>query len=288
MRDFILPVEELVEAQRNEITEHFVYLKLAELVGGEDRKVLRKIAEEEMKHYRMFSEITGEEPEPDMRKVFFYTLLARVFGITFAIRLMERGEERVQVKYSKLVGRFPLLKEILEEERGHERELERIVEDELSRYLGSVILGLNDALVEMTGALAGLTFALSQNTLIGASSSVVGIAAALSMASSEYLSKRAEGTGDPVKAATYTGIAYILVVLLLVAPFFLLSNSLHSLLVSLSIAALLILLFSFYVSVVRERSFMSEFSTMLLMSAGVALVSFLIGSAVRYFFGIEV
>ena len=38
-----------------------------------------------------------------------------------------------------------------------------MLDEERLRYIGSVVLGLNDALIELTGALAGLTLAL-QNT----------------------------------------------------------------------------------------------------------------------------
>ena len=50
--------------------------------------------------------------------------------------------------------------------------------------MGSVVLGLNDELVEFTGALAGFTLALSDHRLIALTGSITGIAAALSMASS--------------------------------------------------------------------------------------------------------
>ena len=48
-------------------------------------------------------------------------------------------------------------------------------------YMGSVVLGLNDALVEFTGALAGFTLALSDSRLTALTGSITGIAAALSI-----------------------------------------------------------------------------------------------------------
>ena len=55
-----------------------------------------------------------------------------------------------------------------------------------------VVLGLNDALVELTGVLAGLTLALRETRLIAMAGLITGIAASLSMAASEYLSTKTE------------------------------------------------------------------------------------------------
>jgi len=280
--------EVLLEAQRNEITEYYVYKRLAELAKGPTRDLLLKIAQEEFEHYQKFRDLTGKELSPDWGKVKKYTLLAKLLGLTFVIKLMEKGEEEVQRKYAKLVDKYPVIAEILEDEKGHERELENAVQDEISAHIGSIVLGLNDALVEMTGALVGLTFALKEANLISLSALVVGIAAALSMAASEYLSRRAEGDPNPLKAAIYTGIAYITVVILLVAPFFLIKIPTAALGISLMISVLLVTFVSYYISVIHERDFREELRIMLTLSLGVAFISFLIGNALRAVLGVEV
>ena len=68
-----------------------------------------------------------------------------------------------------------------------------MLEEELLNYVGSMILGLNDALVELTGALTGFTFAFRDTKLIALSGLITGISASLSMSASEYLSHRASG-----------------------------------------------------------------------------------------------
>jgi len=73
-----------------------------------------------------------------------------------------------------------------------------------------MVLGLNDALVELTGTLAGLTFALKNTRLIALSGLITGIAATLSMAASEYLSARTEQESSrALKSSLYTGGAYV-------------------------------------------------------------------------------
>ena len=59
-----------------------------------------------------------------------------------------------------------------------------------------MVLGLNDALVELTGTLAGLTFALANARLVALAGIITGIAATLSMAASNYLAERANGSAQ--------------------------------------------------------------------------------------------
>jgi len=151
-----------------------------------------------------------------------------------------------------------------------------------------MVLGLNDALVEFTGALAGLTFALQDTKLIGISGLVMGVAASLSMAASEYLSRRSEGIGDPSKGALYTGIAYIITVILMIAPFLIFPDPYIALLSMLGVAIIVIGLFSSFVAVVKDQSTKRMFLEMLLISLGVAIVSFLVGWIARMAFGVGI
>jgi VIT1/CCC1 family predicted Fe2+/Mn2+ transporter len=184
---------------------------------------------------------------------------------------------------------YPDLKATLDEEEKHEQELLGMIEEERLDYVGSMVLGLNDALVELTGALAGLTFAFRNTRLIALSGLIMGIAASLSMASSEYLSHRAEEQGSrAVKAALYTGFAYIITVALLVLPYLLLQSYAWALAATMGVAMLVILVFNFYVSVAKDLSFRKHFLEMAGLSLGVAALSFGIGFVVRKFLGIEI
>ena len=164
-----------------------------------------------------------------------------------------------------------------------------MIDEEKLKYVGSVVLGLNDALVELTGALAGLTFALSSARLVASAGAITGIAASLSMAASEYLSTKSEGGGkSPIKAAVYTGIAYTLTVAALILPYLLLSHLLISLGLMLIIAVVIIYAFTFYICVVKGLNFRKRFLEMLFISLGVAGLSFLIGLGVRVLLKVEV
>jgi VIT1/CCC1 family predicted Fe2+/Mn2+ transporter len=175
----------------------------------------------------------------------------------------------------------------LEDEIKHEKLLEKMIREEKIGYVGSMVLGLNDALVELTGVLAGLTFTLQNTRLIGTAGLITGVAAALSMASSEYLSQKSEkGSKSPRRASFYTGFVYLLTVFLLVAPYFIFANYFVSLGVTLMNAVLVILVFTFFVSVVKELRYRRTVSQILAISFGVAGISFVIGLMVKIFLNV--
>lgn len=280
----------LLRFQQNEITESLVYIKLAAIENNpSNREVLLKIASEEEGHYLILKSYTGKDIAPDQWRIFKYYLLAKLLGITFAIKLMESTEESARSHYAAYED-YPDLQRIARDEEEHEQQLISLINEERLEYMGSVVLGLNDALVEFTGALAGFTLALSDSKLIALTGSITGIAAALSMASSEYLSTKSEGDGSkhPIKASVYTGIAYLFTVIMLVAPFIFISNVLFALGVMLVAALSIIALFNYYYSVARSESFRKRFTEMAVLSFSVAALSFLIGYALKEFTGIEV
>jgi VIT1/CCC1 family predicted Fe2+/Mn2+ transporter len=277
--------------QRNELTEYHVYTRLADSARDEhNARVLRSIGEQELAHYRYWARLTGEESQPNRWRVWWFVFISRVFGLTFGMRLLERGEEFAhEVAYQRLTGVASGVERIVREEQRHEAQLIELIDEERLRYVGSVVLGLNDALVELTGTLAGLTFALRNTDLIAVSGLITGIAASLSMAASGYLSAREdEGEQDPLKSSLYTGAAYVLAVAFLVVPFLLLSNPFVALAWMGVNVILLIAVFNYYVSVARALSFRRRFLEMAAISLGVAVLSFGLGYLVRIFVGVDV
>ncbi|MBN2644980.1 MAG: VIT1/CCC1 transporter family protein [Desulfuromonadaceae bacterium] len=281
----------LLSLQKNEITEHHIYQRLARSIRCRDNAaVLQKIADEELRHAQIWQQHTQTAVEPDRIKIWFFTLISLVFGFTFGMKLMERGEVGAQSNYRQLSEEFPEAAQIAQEEKEHETQLLALLDEERLRYIGSIVLGLNDALVELTGVLAGLTLALQNTQLIAMSGLITGIAASLSMASSEYLSMKSESSTDshPLKGAIYTGCAYITTVILLVLPFLLFSHYIFCLMLSLTTAVLIIAGFNYYVSVAQDVPFRGRFYEMAAISLGVAGLSFVIGYLVRIFLGVDI
>lgn len=276
--------------QENEITEYHIYQRLAAVVKDEEnRKVLTTIAQDERRHYEKWKKLTQQDVRPNWSRVWFYYLVSRLLGFTFGIKLMERGEEDAQRSYDQLRAELKEAEEIIHDEIAHEEALIALLDEEALRYAGSMVLGLNDALVELTGALAGFTLALQNTNLIALSGLITGIAAAMSMAASEYLSTRSEDTGkNPLKASIYTGIAYIITVAVLITPYLFLENYYICLVVSLTLAVVIIALFNYYISVAKDAPFKRRFFEMAGISLGVAALSFVLGYVIRNTLGIEV
>jgi VIT1/CCC1 family predicted Fe2+/Mn2+ transporter len=282
--------ERVLDAQRNELTEHAIYLKLAEAAkDARNKEVLEQIAEDERRHYEFWREYTQQDSTPNRFKLRWYLFLARLLGLTFSIQLMERGEQQAQEIYAEIAHALPESGHIVEDEDRHEDQLIALIGEERLQYVGSMVLGLNDALVELTGTLAGLTLALQNTRLIAVAGLITGIAASLSMATSEYLSTKSEESGqDPLKAALYTGSAYVATVALLILPYFVLMNYLVALGVTIFLALLIILFFTFYISVAKGLPFRRRFFEMVVISFGVAVLSFFIGFLVRQVLGVDV
>ena len=282
--------KKLLIYQENEITEHHIYKKLARAVDSpENSRILNDIAEDELRHYHDWRAYTQEDVEPDQWRIWKFYLISRILGFTFGIKLMERGEEDAQENYAAVQDRIEEAASIAEEETEHEEALIQMLDEERLQYTGSIVLGLNDALVELTGALAGLTLALQNTDLIALSGSITGIAAALSMGASEYLSTKAEKTSKhPVRASVYTGGAYLMTVILLVLPYLLIDNYYICLACALLGAVAVIGSFNYYISVARDEPFKERFLEMTGISFGVAFFSFVIGYVIRSLLGVEV
>lgn len=282
--------QQLIFAQRGEITEYHIYTKLAgQIKDSENQKILTQIAADELKHYGIWSSYTNKEVSPSQWDVNKYYWISKIFGLTFGLKLMEKGEEKAQLNYALIATEVPEALIVAEDENKHEKELLGMIQEDHLKYMGSIVLGLNDALVEILGTLAGLTFALQNTKLVALVGIITGIAGALSMASSEYLSNRTDGKSDQaIKSASFTGFAYIIAVVLLIAPFLILSSVFIALLASLIISILIVFLFTYYLSVANDQPFRKRFLEMVILSTVVALISFGLGYVVRILFGIQI
>lgn len=279
----------LLKIQKNEMTEYHIYLKLSKIIKDEKNKnILQKIAEAEKAHGNYWQNITKVKVKPNIFKVYLRLFLAKIFGITFVLKLMEKREGTGSKLYEDISVDFSEAKNISKEEAEHEKELISMLDEEKLKYVGSIVLGLNDALVELTGALAGFTLALGQTKTISLAGLITGISAAFSMAASDYLSSKAEGDPKATKSAFYTGTAYIITVILLILPFLFIKEKFLCLGITLLIVILIILFFNYYLSVAKDLDFKHRFFEMAFISLGVATFSFFIGWFLKVVLNVDV
>jgi len=278
----------IVKMQKDEITSAFLYDKLSKREKDEDLSILLKqISDDEFKHYEFFKTFSNTVVKPNRFKILFWVLLSYIFGLTFVAKLMEKGEEDAQEVYEQMEGTVKGIKEVIEDEERHEAELIDSFNEERLKYVGSIVLGLNDALVELTGALAGLTFALRDPNTVALAGLITGVAAAFSMASSEYLStKQDEPHKEALISAIYTGVAYLIAVILMIIPFLIGLNVYLALAITIGIVVWIIFVFNFYISVAKDLNFKKRFLEMVTISLGVAFVSFLFSFVIKHFLGV--
>ena len=276
--------------QQNELNESFIYRGIARFAKGKENKnVLLRLASEEEAHYHIWKNYSGMEMKPQKFRIFKYIFIARVLGFTFAVKLMENGEEVAQKEYEHLLGEVPESAQIRAQEEEHEARLLEMLDEEALSYVGSMVLGMNDALVELTGSLAGFTFAMQNTRLIALSGLILGISATFSMSASEFLSAKSEGRTDAFKSCSYTGVAYLVTVVLLILPYLLFDNAgyIWALVCMLITVILIIAGFSYYISVAKGERFRPRFLEMSLISIGVAVISFGVGILAKKFLGID-
>jgi len=288
---FPKPILKLIKKmQKNEITEVLVYENLAKKVKNQDdKKVLLQIANEEKIHYEILKNILKIKAKPYFLKLIWYNFLIKVFGYTFTLKIMQKKEHKEEKIYEKLKAYVPQIEGLIKDEKKQEIELFSLLKEDRLNYLGSIVLGLNDALVELSGAIAGLTFALSNTKLISLSALITGIAASLSMASSEYLSAKTEGNENAKKAAIYTGITYIITVFIMTLPYLIIAHNKYlSLVIMLVFVVIIIFIFNYYISLIKQEPFKKRFFQMVTISLSVALVSFFIGYIIKLLLGVEV
>ncbi len=293
MEQSLSPVlyKRILKMQRDEITGNLLYAYIAGRQKDENNKAaLLELAEAELNHHDVWKDYTGKDVKPRRLEIAFYKILSRVLGDTFTIKYLEKRENFGVEDLRRIEEEIPEARAIIDEEEEHEGRLLAMVDEERLHYIGAMVLGLNDALVELTGTIAGLTFALANTRLVALSAIITGVSATLSMAASNYLAERANGNANAFKSSLYTGMAYLVTVALMVLPFLLLPNSLSlaALGIMLATVVLIILLFNLYISIAQDFPFLRRFGEMALISLSVAAISFVIGLLAKSLLGIEV
>lgn len=274
-----------VFSQRMELTHSNVYYRLSNRIKDTQNKAtLMSLSQQEKKDYNIWKSYTAIDVKPFKFYELFYYLLSLIFGITFGIKFMESGINDLQVQSVKLLVKEDL-SVFLVHEKEQEEKLVEIINEQKLIYVGSIVLGLNDALVELTAMLSGITFAIHDSRTVIVTALITGVAAAFSMAGSEYLSSKADGDVKSAKiSAVITGVSYMLTVIILLFPYLIFSNLYIALLFTIVNAILIIFLFNFYISVAKDLNFKKRFIEMLSISLGVSFISFLIGVLINKVF----
>lgn len=266
---------------RTELTEHIVYGALAAHEKHPANKAaLERLSAQEKTHYDFWRTLLPQtlEPKPHTLTVFITPFLRAVFGATFTTKLLEGHEKESIATYQSILGDVPAthqarLKQIIEDEKSHELALIGEIKERRVAYLGFIVLGLADAIVEITGVHAGFLGVTGETLIAGVAGVIVGFAAAISMGSASYLQAKQDPDKSAFISGFATGGAYLCSVVLLAFPYFLIRSMIPAFVISTSIGIILIALFTFYGAIVFEnRKFWREFfeATGLMLATAVA------------------
>jgi len=279
----------------DEYRDHLIYRELAAREKNPQRReILERLSSEEYEHYLFWRKILNQECEARISRLFLWIVVISrlILGLTFTLKMLERGEESTIEEYRRFL---PLLQgdekreleSIIGDEEKHERELMSQIDEAVVRYMSFIVLGLADAIVEITGVHAGFLGVTSSTLVAGIAGLVVGFSAAISMASAAYLQAKHDVEKNPVSSALTTGLSYIGAVAVLAAPYFITHSMIIAFTVSVSLAVTLIATFTFYGSVVFDKKFLSEFLESTGLMLGTAFAAYFFGELLGSYFGIR-
>ena len=275
---------------RNELTEHVIYHKLAERERNpENRAVLERLSLQEKSHHDFWTELSGTPVTPRRHAILGTILLRDLLGVTFMTKFLELHEKDAVAEYQKMLPSIPPSHQerfttIIQDEASHEQSLIGQLKEKRIAYIGFIVLGLADAIVEITGTHAGFLGVTGSTLIAGVSGVIVGFAAAISMASAAYLQAKQDLEKSPFVSAVATGISYLFSVICLALPYFLIRTMFTAFATSTSIGIILIAGFTYYGAVVFDRKFWSEFLEAAALMLGTAGATFLVGTIVGRIF----
>ena len=280
----------------HEFTDSKLYERLSKTVSSTSpfAGVLMHLSETEHVHYEFWKKYAPEEePKVDKVKLYWVLFLRRVLGLTFASRFLDRHESSVVKEYQALAGLIPeadkaAFEEMVADEEEHEKEFAQKIESSAIRYISFVVLGLADALVEITGIHAGSLGIYDKTEIAGLAGVIAGAAASLAMASAAFAQAKQGFQGSARLSAVYTGISYFVTAIILAAPYFLTPNMIYALGTSLSLAVVILALISYYSTVISGKPFLRDFLEILLIMLGVTVALYCFGYFIRVSTGITI
>lgn len=288
-------IEVAKEGIDDELTDYTLYTRLSETNhNGAFVEVFKQLAVMERRHLEFWQKfVPGVQAKVNtglIRRALFFK---RIFGLTFAIRYLERHEADSLKRYRAVADLVPpedkaAFDGVLADEEKHESDLSSGIESSTIRYISFVVLGLADALVEITGIHAGSLGIYNKTEIAGLAGIIAGGAASLAMASAAYAQAKQGFKGSAKLSAAYTGVSYFLTALILATPYFLTSSQINAIGLSLTLAVVIVTFASYYSSVISMKPFLRDYVELLGILLAVTVALYLFGYVIRAETGITV
>ena len=286
------------KSSRDEYTDYLVYTKLAAKQKNRPNleQALTSLANAEKKHYSFWIRYTDDKSEvmrPDKLLIALVMFLRFFLGMTFAIKYLEKHEEKVIKRYKSIAELIPqsdraLFEDMVADEERHEKTFADQTQGNYVKYISFITLGLADAIVEISGIHAGSLGIYASTELTGLAGIVAGAAASIAMASAAYAQAKQGFQGSASISATFTGVSYFVNAIILATPYFLTRTMTVAITSSVILAIIIIAFVSYYNSIISSSSFVRDFSELAGIMLGATVILFLFGVFIRTVLGIQI
>ncbi len=265
---------------RDEYTDYITYLALSRRERNPAFKVaLQQLAEQERSHYDFWKNYAPDiEVGTNRLKLYFVLVLRLVLGLTFTMKFLEKHEDAIIVRYEQVADNIPLhdrlrFETMVNDEKHHETYLMGGVKEGRVKYMSFIVLGLADAVVEISGIHAGWLGVFEKTRLAGLAGILAGMAASIAMASAAYAQAKQGSEGSAKWSAIYTGISYMFTAIFLALPYFLSDSMVYALGASLIVGVILVAMMTYYDTVISQRPFKRQFGEIsgIILAASLAL-----------------
>lgn len=156
------------------------------------------------------------------------------------------------------------------------------------KYAPAIVLGMHDAIVSLSGLIAGLTLALADRKTIILSAIIASVAAGLSMGASCYLAEKTNNNPYAIRAGITTSAAYMGTCVFLIMPFFWFTNTYTALVFSFLMAVAVIIICNLCIRHTHKHSFWRHTIEMLIICTAVSIVAFAVGEVAKNLININI
>jgi vacuolar iron transporter family protein len=283
------------KSARDEYTDGAVYQMLSRHEKNQSfKKALENLARGEQSHYEFWKAYTHETSVKVNRLKVYVTLILRIIlGLTFTMKFLERHEDALHQRYREMVEKIPLTDKarfegMMEEEEHQESLLMGEIHEGRVKYMSFIVLGLADAVVEISGIHAGSLGIYNKTELAGLAGVVAGLAASIAMASAAYAQAKQGFEGSAKWSAIYTGVSYMFTAIFLALPYFLTASMGFALGTSLVIGVILVAMMTYYDTVISARKFKRQFAEIAGIILAASLALYIAGTIIKQILGIVI
>lgn len=283
------------ESAQDEYADRSVYLALSRREKNpEFKKALENIANGEQSHFEFWKTYAPNvEVSAKRLRMYVIVFIRIILGLTFTLKLMERHEGKLHTRYRMIAESIPAedksrFQAMMDSEEGQEGLLIGKIQENRVKYMSFIVLGLADAVVEISGIHAGSLGIYGRTTLAGLAGIIAGMAASIAMGTAAYAQAKQGFQGSAKWSAIYTGVSYMITAIFLALPYFLTENMAGALVTSLVVGVILVATMTFYDTVISQRPFKRQFGEIsgIILAASVAL--FFIGTVVGQYLGVRI